>query len=195
MTAVHAAGFDYHDSGVDYEPFPEFLSAEETTDWLRAWTGNGELTGDGFRVFGQDGTGGCTAFWLVRPDRPLTDQPVVFLGSEGELAVVASDLGRYLWLLADGFGPRAAVDHQPDGHQPASHQPASQQPASQQPTSQQRVAPGAVDPAGPAGRSRPELVAIAERHAPGGRRPAAAVLAEAAGEFPHFGRTIEALCN
>lgn len=108
--------FDYAGGdGVDFEPFTAFLSADETTDWFRAWTGNGELTGDTFRVFGQDGTGGYAAFWLIRPGRALVEQPVVFLGSEGETGVVASNLGAFLWLLADGFGPwEAANSYEPD---------------------------------------------------------------------------------
>ncbi|QIQ02096.1 SMI1/KNR4 family protein [Streptomyces liangshanensis] len=101
--------------GVDFEPFTTFLTADETTDWFRAWTGNRELSGDEFRVFGQDGTGGYAAFWLVRPDQPLTEQPVVFLGSEGETGVVARDLGAFLWLLAAGVGPwEAATSHDPE---------------------------------------------------------------------------------
>ncbi|MEU9798980.1 SMI1/KNR4 family protein [Streptomyces sp. NPDC051000] len=103
------------EDGVDFEPFAAFLSADETTDWFRAWTGNSELDGDDFRVFGQDGTGGYAAFWLVRPGRPLAEQPVVFLGSEGETGVVARDLAAFLWLLADGFGPfEAATSYEPD---------------------------------------------------------------------------------
>ncbi|MDX3638519.1 SMI1/KNR4 family protein [Streptomyces sp. MB09-02B] len=101
--------------GVDFEPFEVFLSAEETTEWFRAWTGNDELDGEAFRVFGQDGTGGYAAFWLIRPGLPLADQPVVFLGSEGETGVVARDLGDFLWLLAGGFGPwEAATSYEPD---------------------------------------------------------------------------------
>jgi hypothetical protein len=103
------------EDGVDFEPFQAFLTADETTDWLRAWTGNGELNGDAFRVFGQDGTGGYAAFWLIRPDRALAEQPVVFLGSEGETGVVARNLGTFLWLLADGFGPwEAATSYEPE---------------------------------------------------------------------------------
>jgi hypothetical protein len=106
-----AAPFDYDDgNGVDFEPFEGFLTAEETTTWLRAWTGNGTLNGDGFRIFGQDGTGGYAAFWLVRQDQALVEQPVVFLGSEGETGVIARDLGDFLWLLADGLGPCEAAD-------------------------------------------------------------------------------------
>ncbi|MGW2726098.1 SMI1/KNR4 family protein [Streptomyces sp. NPDC001494] len=110
LAAALTLPFDWADGhGVDFEPFPAFLSAEDTTDWLRAWTGNAELAGDCFRVFGQDGTGGCAAFWLVRPHRPLVDQPVVFLGSEGETGVVARDLNAFLWLLAGGYGPWEAA--------------------------------------------------------------------------------------
>lgn len=38
---------------------------------------NGELNGDAFRMFGQDGSGGNAAFWLVRPGRGLVEQPIV----------------------------------------------------------------------------------------------------------------------
>ncbi|MFD4628372.1 SMI1/KNR4 family protein [Streptomyces sp. NPDC058284] len=110
LAAAMAVQYDYADGdGVDFEPFAAFLPADETTDWLRAWTGNGELNGDDFRVFGQDGTGGYAALWLVRPGRELVEQPVVFFGSEGETGVVARNLGAFLWLLADGFGPCEAV--------------------------------------------------------------------------------------
>ncbi|MFF6789069.1 SMI1/KNR4 family protein [Streptomyces filamentosus] len=116
LAAALANPFDYAGGeGVDFEPFTAFLSAEETTDWFRSWTGNGELRGDDFRVFGQDGSGGYAAFWLVRTGLPLADQPVVFLGSEGETGVVARDLAAFLWLLADGFGPwEAATSYEPD---------------------------------------------------------------------------------
>jgi hypothetical protein len=114
LAAAMAVSFDYAGGdGVGFEPFTTFLSAEETTNWFRAWTGNGELDGDDFRVFGQDGSGGYAAFWLVRPGQPLADQPVVFLGSEGETGVVARNLGDFLWLLAAGFGPwEAATSHE-----------------------------------------------------------------------------------
>lgn len=111
-----AVRLDYiGEDGVDFEPFEAFLTADETTDWLRSWTRNGELNGDDFRVFGQDGTGGSVAFWLIRPGQALVEQPVIFLGSEGETGVVARNLGAFLWLLADGFGPwEAATSHDPE---------------------------------------------------------------------------------
>ncbi|MET9633112.1 hypothetical protein ABZX92_37205 [Lentzea sp. NPDC006480] len=100
---------------IDYEPYQEFDSAEETTDWIRAWTGNKELDGDAFRVFGQDGTGGLAVSWLVRPGQPLAEQPVAFFGSEGEVGIVARSLGEFLWLLAGGVGPQEAVEFGADG--------------------------------------------------------------------------------
>lgn len=103
---------------IDYEPYSEFDSADETTDWIRSWTGNKELDGEPFRVFGQDGTGGLVASWLVRPGRPLAEQPVAFFGSEGEAGVVATDLGSFLWLLAGGVGPLEAVQFGADSGVP-----------------------------------------------------------------------------
>ncbi|MFJ8040593.1 SMI1/KNR4 family protein [Kitasatospora sp. NPDC096147] len=99
------------ESGVDFEALGGFLPAAETAQWFREWCGNEEQNGSEFLVFGADGSGGCAAVWLTRPGRPLADQPVVFLGSEGEAAVVARDLGDFLWLLADGFGPKEAAEH------------------------------------------------------------------------------------
>lgn len=154
------------EDGVDFEPYESFLAADETTEWLRAWTGNSELNGDDFRVFGQDGTGGYAAFWLVRPGRELVEQPVVFLGSEGETGVVARDLGALLWLLADGFGPWEAV-------------------TSYEPEPEPGWAP----------QANRDLAAIAERFAPDRRASGAAIIAEATQEFPDFDDTIMKLCR
>jgi hypothetical protein len=64
---------------------------------------------------------------------------VVFIGSEGERAVLARNLGDLLWLLAAGFGPGEAY-RDPDAQpQPAEdfraiahrHAPAAEQPAAQ----------------------------------------------------------------
>ncbi|GHH28303.1 hypothetical protein [Lentzea cavernae] len=96
-------------SNMDYEPHEEFESAEDTDHWLRHWTGNGELDSTRFRLFGKDGTGGLAVLWLVR-EGPLTAQPVMFFGSEGEVGPVAVNLGEFLWLLAGGVGPQEAVE-------------------------------------------------------------------------------------
>jgi hypothetical protein len=102
---------------IDYEAYQEFDSAAETADWIRAWTGDKELDGAEFRVFGQDGTGGLAALWLVRPG-PLTAQPVAFFGSEGETGIVAASLGEFLWLLAGGVGPQEAIEFGSDSGVP-----------------------------------------------------------------------------
>ncbi|MFF5935351.1 SMI1/KNR4 family protein [Streptomyces sp. NPDC012508] len=110
LAEVARTEFDYDEGeGIDFEPYDAFDSAEETTDWLRHWTGNHELDGGAYRVFGQDGTGGLAAIWCTRPGRPLVEQPVVFMGSEGERGVVAGNLSDFLWVLADGFGPMEAA--------------------------------------------------------------------------------------
>lgn len=75
-------------------------------------------TGKEFRIFGQDGSGGYAALWLVRQGSPVLEQPVVFFGSEGELGVVASNVHDYLWLLAGGLGPCEAVCFPSDDHEP-----------------------------------------------------------------------------
>ncbi|NEA53833.1 SMI1/KNR4 family protein [Streptomyces sp. SID13666] len=163
LAAALAVPFEYSDGeGVDFEPFPAFLTGEDTTDWFRAWTGNPELSGDAFRVFGQDGSGGYAAFWLVRPGQPLVDQPVVFFGSEGETGVVARSLGDFLWLLAGGYGPcEAATDYEPDW------------------TAQPNEA----------------FAALAQRFAPDREQSAAAVIEQAAGEFPDFDDSMMGLCG
>lgn len=91
---------------VDFERYAEFQAAADNQAWIRAWTRNEGLTGEEFRFFGQDRSGGKVGLWLVRPGAALVDQPVVFFGSEGEVMVLAVDVGEFLWLLAAGFGPR-----------------------------------------------------------------------------------------
>ena len=110
LTELHALPFDYADGeGMDFEPYDVFQPAGENASWIRAWTGNDDLDGAEYRVFGQDGTGGYAAFWLVRPGAALLEQPIVFFGSEGELGIVARNFADYLWLLAGGQGPYEAV--------------------------------------------------------------------------------------
>ncbi|GAA4854965.1 SMI1/KNR4 family protein [Kitasatospora terrestris] len=160
LAAALAVPFDERE-GVEFEPFPEFLPAGRTTEWFRAWTGDAAASGDDFLVLGQDGTGGYAAFWLVRVGVPVAEQPLVFLGSEGGAAVLARDLGEFLWLLAAGFGPREAAAHGPDW----------------------AAVPDRA------------LTEVAERFAPGARRPAAEVLARAAAEFPDFEEALMEFCQ
>ncbi|MCW8379524.1 SMI1/KNR4 family protein [Streptomyces justiciae] len=110
LASISRTEFDYDDGdGIDFEPYDAFLTADDTTAWLRHWTGNHELDCAAYRFFGQDGTGGGAALWCVREGHQLADQPVVFLGSEGETGVVAGNLSDFLWVLADGFGPLEAT--------------------------------------------------------------------------------------
>lgn len=116
LAELNAITLDYDGGeGVDFEPYDRFMPSEENAAWIRAWTGNRELTGSEYRVFGQDGSGGYAALWLVREGESLLDQPIVFFGSEGELGVIASSFYDYLWLLAGGYGPEEAVAYPPTG--------------------------------------------------------------------------------
>ncbi|GAA6143212.1 hypothetical protein NBRC116584_30300 [Hydrogenophaga sp. 5NK40-0174] len=114
LKALHQLDFSVFES-IDYEPLDRFHSPQENLSWFQAWTGNNEVDGAQFRVFAEDGTGGYTAFWLARPGAPMDEQPIVFLGSEGERGVVARNLDEYLWLLAGGVGPLEAVEYGGDG--------------------------------------------------------------------------------
>ncbi len=110
LKKLHEIEIDYADGdGIDFEPFDEFYSQEETSDWIRAWTGNESLDGSEYFIFGQDGTGGYVAFWKVRENGGLLDQPIVFFGSEGEVGVIAQSFNDYIWLFANGLGPYEAA--------------------------------------------------------------------------------------
>ncbi|WP_245899271.1 SMI1/KNR4 family protein [Nonomuraea indica] len=92
----------------DFELYHQFEAPDRTASWFRLWTGNEEADGSEFRFFGTTGAGDYTGFWLVRPDAAITDQPVVYIGSEGERGVIARDLCDLLWLFAAGLGPAEA---------------------------------------------------------------------------------------
>jgi hypothetical protein len=112
LKELHQLEFDYDDGeGIDFEPYSKFISAKDTREWIQSWTGNKTLDGAEYKVFGQDGTGGYAAIWLVYPGKEMLEQPIVFFGSEGELGVVAVSFADYLWLLAAGFGPYEAVQY------------------------------------------------------------------------------------
>jgi hypothetical protein len=97
LAELHKLEFDYADGeGIDFEPYTEFLSAEDTKSWIQAWTGNNSLEGHEYRIFGQDGSGGYAALWCVRAEQAILEQPIVFFGSEGDLGIVASNFADYL---------------------------------------------------------------------------------------------------
>lgn len=116
VAMVNQLPYDYLDGhGIDFEPYDEFLSLEKTQAWLKEWTGNEDAPGDRLAIFGQDGSGGYVAFWITDVDKPLTTQPVVFLSSKGECAVISSNFCDYLWLLAGNHGAREAFSYACDG--------------------------------------------------------------------------------
>ncbi|MDG4838637.1 SMI1/KNR4 family protein [Micromonospora sp. WMMD967] len=110
LVEAHAAGFFHEHSGHDFEPYDAFMWSADMVQWWQTWTNDPVAGAPPLRAFGQDGTGGLAAFWLRNPGDPLDHQPVVFLGSDGEYAVIARDLADYLWLLANGVGPLETVD-------------------------------------------------------------------------------------
>jgi hypothetical protein len=110
LAEAHRSGFFEDHDGYDFEPDDAFSPAAEMLEWWRAWTGDATAGVPPLKVFGRDGSGGLVAFWAKDEGSAIEAQPVVFLGSEGELAVIAADLGGYLWLLANGVGPLETVD-------------------------------------------------------------------------------------
>ncbi|BCY08923.1 hypothetical protein L3i22_040110 [Actinoplanes sp. L3-i22] len=100
-SALAAVDCQWH----DFEPFGEFDSADETTEWWRRWTDNEDADVPPLRFFGKNGCGDHAAIWLQDPDAAIEAQPVVLLGSEGQQAVIARNLGDYLCLLVTGLGP------------------------------------------------------------------------------------------
>lgn len=116
LAEAFAIGFDFeYDEesetarGCDFAPYQAFEAPARTAWWYRRWTANPEADGGEFRFFGSTGSGDYAGFWLVRPGSPVTAQPVVYLGSEGQRGVIARDLGDLLWLFAAGYGPAEAV--------------------------------------------------------------------------------------
>ena len=112
LQQANALDYDYKDgNGIDFEPYTEFLSQDDVTTWLKAWTGNKTVEFDELYVFGQDGTGGYAAIWIADRSKDFLNNPIIFLGSEGELGIVASNFYDYLWVLASGHGPSEAVNN------------------------------------------------------------------------------------
>ncbi|TCK09227.1 SMI1/KNR4 family protein [Marinobacterium mangrovicola] len=117
LKQLHEIEIDYDIDEIDYEPYESFNSEEDTSTWIKAWTGNDALDGREYLIFGQDGTGGYAAFWLVHDTDDILMQPVVFFGSEGQVGVVASNFYELCWLFAAGFGPYESVEY-PDLERP-----------------------------------------------------------------------------
>ena len=171
LRAIMDARYDDDGRGVDFEPYPELEPVAETGWWLRHWTGNPDVTGDEFRSFGHDGAGRYVCSWLIREGAELADQPVVYLGSEGDVAVLAADAWDALWFFAHGYGPHDVPSELEPGEWHSRAEP-------------DRVV-----------RAHAELTQAAERLAPGRRRRVEQIVAEAAAGLPHLGTWVDDLCG
>lgn len=172
LRAIMDARYDYDDGrGVDFEPYPELEPVAETGWWFRHWTGNPEFAGEEFRPFGSDGGGGYVCSWIIREGADLVDQPVVYLGSDGDVAVLAADAWDALWFFAHGFGMHDVPSEFESGEHWFQPEP-------------DRVV-----------RAHEELVRAAERLAPGRRRPVEQIVAEASAGLPDLRVWVDGLCR
>jgi len=115
LSELHKLPFEHRDGdGIDFIPFDEFLPIAEVEDFLRPWTGNDDVKGDRLAVFGRVSAGGIVAFWVFDPTLKITDQPVIYLGADGEHMVVAKNFDDYLWLLAGNHGAAEAFEFASD---------------------------------------------------------------------------------
>lgn len=85
---------------IDYDPCTP--SEQELTETLCLWFGGGSWSENGhsFFQFGQDGTGSMFLLWFYPALN--TEPPVVFLGSEGERYLVASNITDFIKQLSSG---------------------------------------------------------------------------------------------
>jgi hypothetical protein len=74
------------------------LRSERFNDF---WIENGSDLHPDFALFMSDRAGGQIGYWL-HDKQPTETAPIVFVGSEGELAVVANSLVQFLFRLATG---------------------------------------------------------------------------------------------
>lgn len=115
LNKLHQLDFDYADGdGIDFEPYQNFMPQHEVNQSIESWAETSQADGSLLLIFGQDGTGGHAAFWMVNQDKDILDQPIVFLGSEGNVGVVAKNFDDYLWLLAQNHGPFEAIEYPED---------------------------------------------------------------------------------
>lgn len=85
---------------IDFEMYESFNEQYKPSDWTR-----NPATDDELFTFAMDGTGGQVAIWRRDPGGSHDDQPIVFMGSEGEVKPLAMSLPGFLFLIASGLGP------------------------------------------------------------------------------------------
>ncbi|MBO0609121.1 hypothetical protein [Myceligenerans salitolerans] len=173
LRAIMDAVYDYDEGrGVDFEPYPQLEPAAETGWWFRLWTGNPEVTGQEVRPFGMDRGGGYVASWMIRDGADLAGQPVVYIGSEGDVAILAADAWDALWYFAHGLGLHDVQGEHHGGERFG----------------------GTVDPHRVV-VPHADLMHVAMRLAPERRRPADQIIAEAADGLPRLREWIDDLCR
>jgi hypothetical protein len=70
--------------------------------YFNQWFRNDRDYAGALLLFALDGTGGLFALWSGQPGVEPAEAPVVFLGSEGEVGVVASTFDEFLRLCGSG---------------------------------------------------------------------------------------------
>ncbi|KAJ5101386.1 hypothetical protein NUU61_003608 [Penicillium alfredii] len=96
--------------GCDFESYGEFEQPCETAMWFRLWSVHEEFDYTQFRFFGSTAAGDYVGFWLVRPDVDISEQPVVYISSDGDIGLITQNLDDLLWLFANGSGPAEAFE-------------------------------------------------------------------------------------
>lgn len=86
------------DADIEYAEF-ELVDPAESDSNLGAWLGALPKDGSRVTVFAQDGTGSLFGVWLRAGHADVETAPVVYLGSEGETAVLAKDPRTFIELL------------------------------------------------------------------------------------------------
>lgn len=98
---------------IDFEMYQSFNEQYKPSDWIGNPAADEELLS-----FGMDGMGGQVAIWRAK-NAEFDELPVVFLGSEGEVLVLATDLPTFLATVAQGVGPLEAASETTEGEENA----------------------------------------------------------------------------
>lgn len=90
----------------NYGFWAEFSIPDNADSFMKPWVGdhpNFEAINKAFIVLGvADGTGGYFSFWDDNTGKSLDEMPIVILGSEGELPLVASNFKDLMRLMTTG---------------------------------------------------------------------------------------------
>jgi hypothetical protein len=79
-----------------------FCFEENSDGWLTHWLGEQSQVVESILGIATNGAGDLLAFWLY-DERDLEDAPIVFVGHEGEVSVIANNFSEMLLLLLSCF--------------------------------------------------------------------------------------------